>query len=134
MHHSELDSKALYVPNFIFSKCMERKKNNITDAHTLKPLEMALDTVRYIKKYIDKVSLTIHCVSFVNVQKKLDLRIGEPMQICIHHKDNSPNPVNHCLIWRGQRLNLTTSENSQPMISCRLVSHCKPLGPIISNL
>ena len=28
---------------------------------------------------------------------KLDLRIGQPMQICIHRKDNSPKPVNHCL-------------------------------------
>ena len=28
---------------------------------------------------------------------QLDLRIGEPMQICIHRKDNSPKPVNHCL-------------------------------------
>ena len=29
--------------------------------------------------------------------KQLDLRIGEPMQICIHWNDNSPKPVNHCL-------------------------------------
>ena len=28
---------------------------------------------------------------------KLDLRIGEPMQICIHRKDNSPKPMNHRL-------------------------------------
>ena len=28
---------------------------------------------------------------------KLDLRIREPMQICIHQKNNSPNPVNYCL-------------------------------------
>ena len=28
---------------------------------------------------------------------KLDLRIGEPMQICIHRKDNSRKPVNHRL-------------------------------------
>ena len=28
---------------------------------------------------------------------QLDLRIGEPMQICIHWKDNSPKPVNHHL-------------------------------------
>ena len=28
---------------------------------------------------------------------QLDLRIGEPMQICIHRKDNSPKPVNHRL-------------------------------------
>ena len=26
----------------------------------------------------------------------------------------------------GQRSNLTTSEDSQPMISYKLVSHCKP--------
>ena len=31
-------------------------------------------------------------------------------------------------------LNLSTSEDPQPMISYRLVSHCKPLGPIISNV
>ena len=31
------------------------------------------------------------------LQAKLDLRIGEPMQICIHQKDNSPKPVNHRL-------------------------------------
>ena len=30
-------------------------------------------------------------------KEKLDLRIGEPMQICIHRKDNSPKPVNHRL-------------------------------------
>ena len=28
---------------------------------------------------------------------KLGLRIGEPMQICIHRKDNSSKPVNHRL-------------------------------------
>ena len=28
---------------------------------------------------------------------KLDLHIGKQMQICIHHKDNSPKPVDHCL-------------------------------------
>ena len=28
---------------------------------------------------------------------QLDLHIGEPMQICIHQKDNSPKPVNHRL-------------------------------------
>ena len=32
-----------------------------------------------------------------DIQKKLDLHIGEPMQICIHRKDNSPKPVNHRL-------------------------------------
>ena len=32
----------------------------------------------------------------------------------------------------GPRSNLTTSKDSQPMISYRLVSHYKPLGPIIS--
>ena len=30
--------------------------------------------------------------------------------------------------------NLTTPEDSQPMISYRLVYHPKPLGPIISEL
>ena len=30
-------------------------------------------------------------------KKKLDLHIGEPMQICIHCIDNSPKPVNHPL-------------------------------------
>ena len=30
--------------------------------------------------------------------------------------------------------NLTTSKDSYHMISYRLVSHCKPLGPIISEL
>ena len=34
---------------------------------------------------------------------------------------------------RGPRSNLTTSEDSQPMISCRLASHIKPLGPKIST-
>ena len=33
----------------------------------------------------------------------------------------------------GPRSNLT-SEDSQHMISYRLVSHCKPLGPIISEI
>ena len=31
---------------------------------------------------------------------------------------------------RGPRSNLTTPEDSQPMISCMLVYHSKPLGPI----
>ena len=31
------------------------------------------------------------------ITKKLDLHIGELMQICIHRKDNSPKPVNHRL-------------------------------------
>ena len=35
-------------------------------------------------------------------------------------------------LWRrGPRSNLTTSEDLQHMISYWLVSHCKPLGPII---
>ena len=34
----------------------------------------------------------------------------------------------------GPRSNLTTSKDSQPMISYKLVSHCKPLGQIISEL
>ena len=115
---------------------------------------------------------------------QLDLHIGEPMQICIHRKDNSPKPVNHCLtltegpkvksenirrfpahdllqdsfilqtsrtnnkpvistftfgycyltLKRDPRSNPTTSKDSQPMISYMLVSHYKPLGPIISEL
>ena len=32
-----------------------------------------------------------------------------------------------------QGSNLTTSEDSQPVISYRMVLHCKPLGPIIST-
>ena len=59
------------------------------------------------------------------------------MQICIHRKDNSPKPVNHW-VWpwrRGPMSNLTTlGDSSQPMISYRLVSHCKPLRPIINAL
>ena len=39
-----------------------------------------------------------------------------------------------CLTFVGPRLNLTTSEDSRPMISCRLVSHTKPLGPIIREI
>ena len=35
---------------------------------------------------------------------------------------------------RGPQSNLTTLDDSQPIISHRLVSHCKPLGPIISNV
>ena len=36
---------------------------------------------------------------------KLDLCIREPMQICIHRKDNSPKPVNHRLtLNNGQRV------------------------------
>ena len=31
---------------------------------------------------------------------KLDLCIGEPMQICIHRKDNSSKPVNHHLTFK----------------------------------
>ena len=51
------------------------------------------------------------------------------MQICILRKDKSPKPVNHRLTLKGgPRSNLTTSEDSQPMISYRLVLHCKPLG------
>ena len=37
------------------------------------------------------------CGVIKTVQEKLDLRIGEPMQICIYRKDNSPKPVNHHL-------------------------------------
>ena len=67
---------------------------------------------------------------------KLDLRITVPMQICIHRKDNSRK---HCrtIVWpwrRGPRSNLKTTEDSQPMTSYKLVSYCKPLGPIISQL
>ena len=35
---------------------------------------------------------------------------------------------------RGPWSNLITSEDSLPMISYKLVSHCTPLGPIISEL
>ena len=34
----------------------------------------------------------------------------------------------------GRRSNLNTSEDSQPMISYRLASHDKPLGPIIKDI
>ena len=33
----------------------------------------------------------------LKVKPKLDLHIGEPMEICIHCKDNSPKPVIHRL-------------------------------------
>ena len=36
----------------------------------------------------------------MHVISKLDLRIGEPMQICINRKDNSPKQVNHRLILK----------------------------------
>ena len=37
---------------------------------------------------------------------ELDLRIGEPMQICIHRKNNSPKPVNHRLTLKeGPKVN-----------------------------
>ena len=56
-------------------------------------------------------------------QLKLDLRIGEPMQICIHRNDNSPKPVNHHLTLKeAQGQNMKTSEDSQPMASYKLVS------------
>ena len=35
---------------------------------------------------------------------------------------------------RDPRTNLTTPKDSQPMISYRLVSHCKPLGPTIREI
>ena len=65
---------------------------------------------------------------------KLDLSIGEPMQNFIHRKDNSPKTVNHRWTLKDQRSNLTTSEDFQLMIFYKLVSHCKPLGSIISKL
>ena len=43
-----------------------------------------------------------------------------------------PKDSKHMIFYKFS--NLTTSEDSQPMISYRLVSHCKPLGPIISEL
>ena len=56
------------------------------------------------------ISVNYEAVKFINLSVttnrngtikyiilKLDLRIGEPMQICIHRKDNSPKPVNHHL-------------------------------------
>ena len=49
--------------------------------------------------------------------------------------DNSPKPVNHHLtLKRGPKSNVTTSEHSQPIISYKLVSHCKPLGPITKRV
>ena len=57
------------------------------------------------------------------------------MQIFIHRKDNSPKPVNHRLTLKeGPKVKSKTSEDSQPMISYKLDSYCKPLGPIISKL
>ena len=53
------------------------------------------------------------------------------MQMCIHRTDNSPKPVNHRLTLKGgggDKVNLTTSEDSQSMISYNLVSHCNPPG------
>ena len=40
---------------------------------------------------------TIYLLSLKYRNFKLDLCIGEPMQICIHWKDSSPKPVTHCL-------------------------------------
>ena len=53
------------------------------------------------------------------------------MQICMHRKDNSPKPVNHHLTLKE---NMTTSEDFHAMISYKLVSHCKLLGSIISEV
>ena len=67
---------------------------------------------------------------------------------CIEISGNfKPGKVSTFLKNRGPRSNLTTSEesspkidsyttplDSQPMISYRLFSHFKPLGPIISQL
>ena len=38
-----------------------------------------------------------------------------------------------CIIRRGPRSNPTTPEDSQSMVSYRLVYHPKPLGPTISK-
>ena len=40
----------------------------------------------------------------------------------------------HLTLKEGPGSNRTTLKDSKPMISYRLVSHCKPLGPIISEL
>ena len=61
-----------------------------------------LDRIRCINKikvqFLKLVGLfpifyvSLYCADLIG---KLDLCIGEPMQICIHWKDNSPKPVNH---------------------------------------
>ena len=47
--------------------------------------------------YAIKVHIcNLESVERVNLKKnKLDIHIGEPMQIYIHWKDNSPKPMNH---------------------------------------
>ena len=40
----------------------------------------------------------------------------------------------HLTLKEGSKVNLTTSEDLQHMISYRLASHCKPLGPIIREI
>ena len=46
----------------------------------------------------DKVYLYLnYMLSADKSHNKLDLRIGEPMQICIPRKDNLPKPVNQHL-------------------------------------
>ena len=43
------------------------------------------------------LTLCINLGKFQTIPCKLDLRIREPLQICIHRRDNSTKPVNHCL-------------------------------------
>ena len=92
-----------------------------------------------------EISIQFHMVSYCSaikchLSRKLleiqpDLRIGELMQICIHWKDNSPKSVNHCLTLKeGTKVKSVHIRRFPAMISYRLVSHCRPLGVIISKL
>ena len=58
------------------------------------------------------------------------------MQVCIHQRQlTKASELSFDLDdLDTPRSNLTTSEDSQPMISYMLVSHCKPPGSIISEL
>ena len=57
------------------------------------PEILDIESLKRIKHASTIATGALH--AFTNL--KLDLHIGEPMQICIHRKDNSPKPVNHRL-------------------------------------
>ena len=60
-----------------------------------------LSIIREIFKGDHNVALAVAAVRKLK-KNKLDLCIAEPMQICIHWKDNSPKPVNHRLTLKEE--------------------------------
>ena len=91
-----------YSPDKIFKLKVTAARSNqgqTMTLHTYTTQPMSLPPINFLHLRVSEMQprQTFSRPSGHHGRKQLDLRIGEPMQICIHQKDNSLKPVNHHL-------------------------------------